>query len=113
QVLAVLEAADRGVENRIGVAVLPSLVVRGHGQRGLGHRQRAVDEAERVVVRAERADRAADRVVGNRAVRDGGAAAAGGPGDARVCQVLAILETADGGVKSRVGVAVLARLVVR
>src|SRR2546430_5544914 len=39
EALAVLEARDRGVEGRVGVAVLAGLVVRGHTQPGRSHVQ--------------------------------------------------------------------------
>ena len=112
QLLAVLEARDRGVEARVGIAVLPCLVVRRHHQHRLRHMQRAQREREAVVVGREVANRAGDAVVGDRARHRGRARAARSPRNSRRGEGLAVLEARDRGVEARVGVAVLAVLVV-
>ena len=114
QVLAVLEAADGGVKSRVGVAVLARFVVRRHCEHRLRHMQRARREKrEAVIARQEAADRAGDAVVGDRARHRCRARAARGPGNSRCSEVLTVLEARDRGVEARVGVAVLAGLVVR
>src|SRR5207247_1011439 len=82
QLLSVLEARDRGVKARVGVAVLAVLVVCGHGQPGRRHMQGPGCEREAVVDGGEATDRAGDAVVRNRTCRCRRRRAAGGPGHA-------------------------------
>src|SRR5439155_15560456 len=114
QRLIVLEAAVAGGKVRVGVAILPRLVVPGHRERGFGHRQLSVDERERVVGRSQRALGGGDgvRAAGYRTGRERGGGQARSAGHARGRQRFTVLDASDGGGEGGVGVTVLARLVI-
>src|SRR5207245_7031789 len=96
----------------VGVAVLPVLVVRGHGQGGLGDGQGSGDEAERVVRGGQGVLRAGDRRGPHRGGGGGRGRAGRGAGDPGGPQVLPVLEPGVGHGERRVGVPVLPALVV-
>src|SRR5438445_2391606 len=66
EVLTVLEARDRGVEARVGVAVLAGLVVCGHRDRNSTRVNSSHANSADAVVRVEENDHEGDAAVRNR-----------------------------------------------